>query len=312
MKKILFFALLLFSLSISVSARPGDIAGEYYATDIKTYLNGVQIDAINIGGQTLISAEQMSNYGFSVVWNSETRTLNVRETTGVPSVSSPKIKTYSTPNGSFAGYYYETDIVTYLDGIESVACNTDGHTYIHAENMRTFGYEVIWNEAERSLNIISPKALGHIYSLQLTEGKEKSQEGEGFLSVSYKNGVVALSGDADYCDVKMSSGALKYTFALSYYQNAGLFYSSKILSLLTPLCHDGYDVEAPVEPSTKYQDVSQYVSININGHTSEMISITSGAGNGHRDFYITAHDLPKLPLDKINTIELTIRNTPKQ
>jgi len=41
------------------AARPGDIAGQYYSTDIRTYLNGVEIDAINIGGQTLISGEDM-------------------------------------------------------------------------------------------------------------------------------------------------------------------------------------------------------------------------------------------------------------
>ena len=47
-------------------AKSGDIAGKYYSTDIKTYLTGAQIDAINIGGQTLISAEDMQYHSFFV------------------------------------------------------------------------------------------------------------------------------------------------------------------------------------------------------------------------------------------------------
>ena len=57
---LLMTALLLISFVLPISAaRPGDIAGKYYSTDIVTTLNGAQIDAINIGGQTLISAEDM-------------------------------------------------------------------------------------------------------------------------------------------------------------------------------------------------------------------------------------------------------------
>ena len=45
--------------STSAYAASGDIAGVYYSTDIHTYVNGYEIDSINIGGQTLIKAEDM-------------------------------------------------------------------------------------------------------------------------------------------------------------------------------------------------------------------------------------------------------------
>ena len=47
---------------VSGIRKSGDIAGEYYSTDIHTILNGIEIDSINIGGRTLISAENMSYY----------------------------------------------------------------------------------------------------------------------------------------------------------------------------------------------------------------------------------------------------------
>ena len=60
--------LLLTTFALPVSAKKsGDIAGDYYHTDIITTLNGAPIDAINIGGETLISAEDMRFFGFSVI-----------------------------------------------------------------------------------------------------------------------------------------------------------------------------------------------------------------------------------------------------
>ena len=57
MKKICLIILSLIILSTTASAAPGDVAGVYYSTDINTILNGAEIMSINIGGQTLISAE---------------------------------------------------------------------------------------------------------------------------------------------------------------------------------------------------------------------------------------------------------------
>ncbi|WP_202708845.1 hypothetical protein [Sporosalibacterium faouarense] len=51
----------------------GDGVGEYYYTDIETYINGELIESWNIGGETFISIEDLSNYGFNVEWNQELR-----------------------------------------------------------------------------------------------------------------------------------------------------------------------------------------------------------------------------------------------
>ena len=65
MKKMIVFVLLIaLIIPTNAFAKSGDIAGVYYSTDIKTMLNGYEIDAINIGGQTLINAEDMHFYSF--------------------------------------------------------------------------------------------------------------------------------------------------------------------------------------------------------------------------------------------------------
>lgn len=63
--------------TVPAFAASGSVAGQYYSTNIHTLLNGAEIDSINIGGQTLISAEDMVYYLFSVYWVEEARQLPV-------------------------------------------------------------------------------------------------------------------------------------------------------------------------------------------------------------------------------------------
>ena len=141
---------------MSVSAEVGDIAGQYYSTDIHTILNGNEIDSINIGGQTLINAEDMEYYYFSVNWDGEARQLDINKTSDETSGKPPVIKKSNYPSGMILGNYYETDIVTRLDGTPVTAYNTGGKTYILATDMRNSGYIVDWSEIERRVTITNP------------------------------------------------------------------------------------------------------------------------------------------------------------
>ena len=105
MKKItaLFLIFIMAFQCLACFAKSGDIAGNYYSTDIKTYLNGAQIDAINIGGQTLISAEDMQYHSFFVYWSNEERTLDIHETELSLNTSPPEVKNSTLPSGSVLG-----------------------------------------------------------------------------------------------------------------------------------------------------------------------------------------------------------------
>ncbi len=134
----------------------GKKAGDYFSTDIVTKVNGTAIDAFNIGGQTVISAEDLIYHGFSVTWNGELRTLQIKYTGENQSSSKTVQPTKNNfPVGTDIGDYYYTDIVTYLDGKEITSYNVGGRTYIWAEEMKDFGYNVIWDGVNKLLSVMA-------------------------------------------------------------------------------------------------------------------------------------------------------------
>ena len=162
MKKLICLGLLLLLCSLPAQAKTGDAVGSYYATDIVTTLNGFPIESINIGGNTLIDAEAMADYGFSVTWLSETRYLDITSF-GAPNEARPATKENTHPVGTALGRYYETDIVTVLDGGPITAYNIGGRTFLHAEEMARLGYIVRWDgDARTPRNSLPdvPKAAG--------------------------------------------------------------------------------------------------------------------------------------------------------
>ncbi len=310
MKKIFLFLTVLAILTVPITlpglAKSGDIAGVYYATDIKTYLNGVEISAINIGGETLISGEDMAYYSFSVWWDGQERTLRIDEidlaSNGIP----PAVASSQIPSGTPLGNYFETDIITYLDNVPITAYNIGGRTYIHAEEMREFGYLVDWDREGRTLRITSPIRAGYVYKLGMSYGEDKGWgagnpgiDGIGVCSVKYTPDGLVGTDDADYFDMTMYSTGRGYRFDMVFYQNKALFNSSLLQDKLRNICYTGYAVENPCDKSAKYDLVNQIVSISINGHKAEKVGVLSGAGNGHRDFYFEVEDLPKFTKNEI-------------
>lgn len=143
MKKILSvimtFALML-SCSVSVFADIGDVAGNIYSTDIVAYIDGMAIPSYNIGGQTAVIAEELIDYGFSVVWNEERRVL-VINSVGMPE-KLPEYKPEKTRNiGKKVGNIYESDISVYLNGAETQSFNIGGKTAIIIENIGSLDYK---------------------------------------------------------------------------------------------------------------------------------------------------------------------------
>lgn len=59
----------------SSQGKIGDIAGQYYYSDITTYLDGKEIESYNIGGKTVIPMEAMVDYGYNVTWDNDKREI---------------------------------------------------------------------------------------------------------------------------------------------------------------------------------------------------------------------------------------------
>ena len=294
------------------SAKSGGVAGKYYSTDIRTFLNGAEIDSINIGGQTLISAEDMEYYSFSVRWDGEARLLDIYETATEDAGEPPAVKKPNVKPGSVLGSYYKTDIVTRLDGKPITAYNIGGRTYIHAEQMREWGYSVIWSESERTLTITSPGRGGYVYTLPLSKGSRPDTDasegdGEGAFAITYENGRLTGRGDAARFDASLSCDGAKYTLRMSFYQNEGLFFSLTLQDLLNEMCYLQYDMKL-AEPEEKYAFIDENAGIVINGHRAENVRAAKSGGNGHADFSFEIANIPMYREDEIESMVFSVGN----
>lgn len=139
------------SMLCTVSNAATGVAGNYYYTDIKTYTRGQLMNSYNVGGKTVIVAEDLRSYGFKVDWNATNRTLSITDVKGA--VSSNATKASIGPIGAVAGSYYHTDIVTYFEGKQIESYNLNGVTVIPATILRDFGYDVIWDGENRKVYI---------------------------------------------------------------------------------------------------------------------------------------------------------------
>ena len=118
--------------------RPGTIINEVLHTDIKAFIDDRPIRSFNIDGYTAVMAEDLSEYGFRVVYKNDTRSLYIDE--GNKKVTSTYQHTTNTkPVGSKAMDVYYTDIKTYANGHEIKGYNIDGYTIVFLDDLTAFG-----------------------------------------------------------------------------------------------------------------------------------------------------------------------------
>jgi hypothetical protein len=142
--------------------------GDYFHTDIVTYLWDVPINSINIGGATFIDAEAMVNYSFIVDRRTTTEfseefgprtTIHIREDAGRRTVDADADIPSRYPSGTIhtaAGQYYNTYINVFFYHQPITAYTVNGRIFISAEELREHGYTVDWCGDTRTLRINYP------------------------------------------------------------------------------------------------------------------------------------------------------------
>jgi hypothetical protein len=154
-------------LTITPITASDNAAGDYYFTDISTFLFGGPINSINIGGVTLIDAEAMRYYGFTVNWHLNSLWLEIidEQTQNVDALTRAGIRLNlpTGPSGTVAGQYFYTDIRTSLNGRHIASYNIGGRTFIGAEAMRDFGYSVVWDPVELTLQIFTSPPVSPLH-----------------------------------------------------------------------------------------------------------------------------------------------------
>lgn len=146
-------------LTVTAAAlRVGEVIDYVLATDIRAFIDGSEIAAYNIGGHLGVVAEDLSDYGFSVVWNGENRTLSVTRNEN-PAVKNVLLEEKKIQNiGAKTKAVLYTDIVTYLDGNVVQSFNIDGQTIIYFSELAKYG-TCMYDDNAR-LSMISSLGVG--------------------------------------------------------------------------------------------------------------------------------------------------------
>ena len=160
MKKILTL-ILIFSMMIPTTialAANGDIIGRIYSTDIRAFINEVEVESYNIGGKTAVVIEDIiveNSHGY--IYDDNSRTLKFFSLSPyylVEKKTENKVKP-----GKIIGNIYETDIKTSIYDVTIPTYNIGGKTAVAIEDLgydnafSPIGGNFIWNEKERTISL---------------------------------------------------------------------------------------------------------------------------------------------------------------
>jgi len=129
--------------------------GEVVSTDITAQIGDNPIPSYNIDGDTAISVEDLSGYGFDVKYDNATRTLNVNrsEEKAIAPIDSADVRFLK--NGSPGSKLFDicrSDIKVYLDGEMVDSFNIDGRTFITIDDLGKYG-TVVWDGNGRMISV---------------------------------------------------------------------------------------------------------------------------------------------------------------
>lgn len=161
MKKLLSILLFITSIliiSTNAFAANGDIVGHIYSTDIRAYINGVEVQSYNIGGKTAVVIEDIiKENSHEYIYDDSIRTLKFFSLNPDYLVEE-KAQNKAKP-GRVIGNIYETDIKTSIYDVVIPTYNIGGKTAVAIEDLgydnafSPIGGKFIWNEKERTISL---------------------------------------------------------------------------------------------------------------------------------------------------------------
>lgn len=224
-----FAAALTLTLAVPAAAEEnkiGDVVGHTYYTDIAAQINGHPLRSYNIGGETAVVAEDLREYGFSVVWDGEARTLTVeRDLEGeVTGDYQPQGQTQTV--GAQAGDIYYTDIKTYVQGERVTSYAIGGETAIRFSELERTG-TLAWEEEERTASLTLAEdpmefALARMEA-ERTSGSAEQYAGPYGTAVCFVNGGLP-HGTGSFLDYVAANGAVTSITALMPHAGFGAEY----------------------------------------------------------------------------------------
>lgn len=145
--------------------KPGEVMTSVLSTDVKAFIDNRPIESYNIDGNTVVSVEDLANYGFQISYDNIQRTLKIKDIKGTI-MSNYMHNTNTSSIGKKLMNVYYTDIKTYVqtpystsinDSYErqiSKTYNVNGKTFIKIDDIDCFNRlgTTEWNAEARTIS----------------------------------------------------------------------------------------------------------------------------------------------------------------
>jgi hypothetical protein len=139
-------------MAVPVAANAiGTKLGDVLHTDIRVFINNVEIAGYNINGSTYVIAEDLRPYGFNVAWNGANRTLSI--TQGRASGSAKSVPRNANRVGSVAFPYVHTDIRAFINSRAVTSYNIQGSTVVLIDDIAKEYGSRTWDGTRRELRM---------------------------------------------------------------------------------------------------------------------------------------------------------------
>lgn len=199
MKKIISLLLtivMLLSTFATAMAANGDVVGHIYSTDIRAFINGVEVESYNIGGKTAVVIEDIFENNSSCVYSDYYRTLKFFSLNPAGLLETKK-QEHSTL-GKIIGNVYETDIVTSIYDVAIPSYNIGGKTAVALEDLgdngsfSPIGGKFIWDAKARTISLEflyqNSSALAQDKDITITANEDMTEATVTFTEVLHCGG----------------------------------------------------------------------------------------------------------------------------
>lgn len=152
----------------SAVAKSGTVVGKVYSTDILADVNGRPVTSYNIGGKTVIVAEDLEDFGFEVSYDDSARRLSIVNCGAMLSGSGEEVERNTSAScGKVVGNVYETDITVTVNDLPITGYNIGGKTALCIEDLGkvaegepnyAYGYSkylcnAVWDPKARTISL---------------------------------------------------------------------------------------------------------------------------------------------------------------
>ena len=126
-----------------------------------------------------------------------------------------------------------TDIVAKINGHDIASYNIDGYTVVVAEDLRNYGFNVVWSEYDRSLYITKNESATYVTSTYIAPFVPKTQVGEKADFVLYTDIKTYMDGNL-VTSFNIGGRTVVYFNDLQRYGGVSYDDNARVLSVVLP------------------------------------------------------------------------------